>query len=88
MDSKQAIDILKRGAGIAESEDGLIDAQRTGSVLLEIAALIERQERVIEFAIDQLNSACPPIPCPTPHVNNQRVCGECWREWLEKECGE
>lgn len=82
MDSKRAIELFSR---ICDGQNYYSISFDTGH---EIAALIERQERVIELAIDQLNSACPPIPCPTPHVNNQRVCGECWREWLEKECGE
>lgn len=48
MNIEQAVAILLQGAEVAETEDGLNDAQRTGSVLREIAALLTRQQAEIE----------------------------------------
>jgi len=87
MDSKQAIELIR--------ETSLIPAEYRE----QIAELIERQERMIENAIDviqedsgdcPLNAGCCciedencPGPCPLDGSDEQAE--KCWRRWLKRE---
>ena len=83
MDAKQAIDWIEQQAYMAHTHDQPEDSL----TLQQIAALIERQERMIEKACEWMQK----IGCP---VLDDHYCDEncstemngsgCWRRWLEE----
>ena len=87
MTASEAIATAKMHAGLAYN--GVIQRQCN-----EIAALIQRQSRMIEAACETLERSknyCP-IPDSKTHAECKHHSHEqgkkCWREWLEGKAGE
>lgn len=82
MDSKRAIELFAR---ICDGQNYYSISFDTG---IEIAALIERQERMLDKmleAIAESTMCChQDDTCPENYVSSG--CRGCWSEWFEKEC--